>query len=157
MKIEQFEANRPEFNFEEFFDGKIRGWGQIYSFGSLQKQFVVDINCYREGDLIVLDEQFEFSDGRKVNRAWKIKRTGPRNYQAEADDVDGTGVGTTAGDAINFKYTLSMEKFTGSSLTVSADDWLFRRSETIVFNRLEMRKLGVKVGETLLVMEKQRK
>lgn len=152
--LDEFQGTSPAMNFQEFFEGKTRGYGQIYAGGSLSGEFVVDINGYWRGDSLIMAEHFRFRDGREVKREWAVKKTALNRFEATADDVKKKAEGESAGRAVRFRYRMDIEKFTGSSRTVDFEDWMFQQSPTLVLNRAVLRKWGISVGEMIAVFEK---
>ena len=64
MKLEDFSDTKPEFVLEAYFAGETRAWGIFEDrFGNLRRQFVVDITGTWNGQELVLDERFAYSDG----------------------------------------------------------------------------------------------
>ena len=154
MKVDKFAGNTPQIKFEEFFHGKVRGWGQIYRGSKVTQEFVVDINGHWQGETLVMDEDFLFNDGKRVKRAWHVRKNSEGRYQAEAEDVEGIGQGESSGNAIHWNYQLSLEKFAGSSLIVNCEDWMFRKTDGLILNRVQMKKWGFTVSEMAIVMQK---
>lgn len=155
--IRDFEGSQPTLRLEEYFAGKTRGYGQIYSrFGTLRQQFTVDIDGYYEGKEFILDEFFVFQDGKKVTRKWRITKLDDNNYEARADDVEGVARGKTFGKAIQWSYNMSLEKFGSGSWQLKFDDWMFRQTDELLINRATMTKWGVGVSEMIIMFEKVR-
>ena len=75
MKINDFKDQKPELKLFEYFTGKTNAWGIFEDrFGNLRRQFKVKIDDYIEDDKLVLEEYFEYFDGEKDKRVWKIKK-----------------------------------------------------------------------------------
>ena len=64
-----------QFDVAGFFTGRLKAWGIVEPrFGGTVRQFTFDLNGRRDGDDIVLDEYFAFSDGERQERHWRIRR-----------------------------------------------------------------------------------
>ncbi len=146
--IEDFENSRPAFIPEEFLLGKTRVWGIFQDrFGTVRRQFVADVVGSVEGDVLTLDETFEYADGEKDTRIWKITKLGDGRYEGEANDVIGKAVGEARGQAFHLSYYVDIEVNEGSFWRVHFDDWLIRQPDDVVVNRAIVTKYGFKIGE----------
>lgn len=97
-----FQGTTPVFNLEDYFEGKTRATGIFEDrFGQLRREFIVDIEGSIEGDELILDEHFNYKDGEKDRRIWRIKRIDEHVYEGRADDVIGTARGEAFGNALN--------------------------------------------------------
>ncbi|MED5358073.1 MAG: DUF3833 family protein, partial [Pseudomonadota bacterium] len=66
MKPTDFYGTTPQLRIEEYFAGHTRAWGIFEDrFGNLRRQFVVNIDGKWDGETLVLDEHFLYSDGEK--------------------------------------------------------------------------------------------
>ena len=66
MKTDNFKNSAQRFVLEEYFSGKTRAWGLFEDrFGTVQRQFVVDIDGKWDGTELTLNEDFTFADGEK--------------------------------------------------------------------------------------------
>jgi hypothetical protein len=147
MKIDDFKGTTPDFVLEEYFAGKTQAWGIFEDrFGSLRRQFVVDITGTWDGQILTLDEHFVYSDGEIGRRVWTIKKLADGLYDGTAADVIGSAVIKTSGQAANFNYLIDLKVGDGT-LRVRFDDWLWRQDADTVINRARVTKWGFDVGE----------
>lgn len=142
------------FDLERYFTGHTRAWGLIEPrFGGKIRHFVVDLRGRRDGDVLVLDEDFRYSDGETMQRSWRIRPAGGGKFTGEAADVIGTATGETLGNALHWRYDLRLK--TGSdTIDLAFDDWLYRFDDEIVLNRATMSKWGLRVGSLTLAFRK---
>lgn len=155
MNIQDFAGRQPQFMLEEYFEGRTRAWGLFEDrFGTVRREFVVDIVGTRDGDTLTLDESFVYADGEIGKRIWRISRVSEHTYEGRADDVIGVATGTTYGNALNWRYDLDL-KVGDRTWRVHFDDWMFRQSDDIVINRARMSKFGIELGTVTLVFQKQ--
>jgi hypothetical protein len=155
MKIEDYKDYQPSFNLYDYFQGNTRGWGIFQDrSGNLKRQFVVDINGYKndKGEL-VLEEDFVWSDGEKSRRVWKITQSSPNQFKGKADDVVGEASGVSAGNALNWTYDLRLP-VGDKTYVVSFDDWMFLQPDGVLLNRAKMRKFGFGLGEVFISFKK---
>ena len=154
MKIEDFEGKQPKFVLEQYFSGKTRAWGIVKDrFGNIRRQFTVDMTGTWDGQVLTLDESFNYDDGETDNRVWKIRKIGAHDYEGEAEDVVGKAVGKAYGSALNWSYILAL-KISGRTWNVTFDDWMFLQPNGVLFNSAEMSKFGITIGEITLFFKK---
>lgn len=155
MKVETYRGNTPELNLFAYFEGKTYAWGQFQDrSGKVLRRFKVDIDGQVSGNELTLDERFVYDDGEQQQRIWHITQTGEGRYLGEADDVVGQAQGESAGNALNWRYTLDLP-YKDSSIHVQFDDWMFLHTPSVMLNRAEVTKWGFKVGEVTLFFSKQ--
>ncbi len=155
MKIEDYAQFTPRFDIFEYFQGKTRGWGMFQDrSGTLKRQFVVDINGVIENNELVMTEDFVWNDGEKSQRIWRIQRTQSGQYSGRAADVVGQAQGKSAGNALNWQYTLNLP-VDGKTWQVNFDDWMFLQPDNVLLNRATMSKLGIRLGEVTIAFSKQ--
>ena len=121
--------------------------------GKVVRRFTVRIDARWDGDTGTLDEHFEYADGEKQNRVWKLVKKGDR-YEGTAADVVGTGSGIAAGNAFNLRYVLALP-VDGKVWEMDMDDWMYMIDEQTVLNRTTMTKFGFRVGDVTLSFRKR--
>ena len=77
-------------------------------FGTIKRQFVVEIDGTIDNGTLVMDESFAYADGEKATRVWRIKPLGNGEYEGTAGDVVGTARGKIAGNAMNLAYEIDL-------------------------------------------------
>jgi hypothetical protein len=149
VDVGDYRAEKPGFDLARYFDGTVDGWGMFQDrSGKVVKRFYVRIDAKWDGNVGTLDEHFEYSDGEKQNRVWKLVKDGDR-YSGTAADVVGTGAGVAAGNAFNLRYVLAVP-VDGRVWHVDMDDWMYLIDEKTMLNRTTMSKFGFRVGEVTL-------
>lgn len=152
--VERYAAVGPEFVLEEYFAGSSRGWGMVQDRdGAVLRRFTVDLEGTQEGDEFVLREWFTWDDGEQEFREWRIRRNGEGRYEGRADDVVGVATGIASGNALNWRYQLSVEA-RGSTLVLTLDDWMFLQPDGVLLNRATMSKFGFRVGEIIIAFQR---
>jgi hypothetical protein len=150
-----YAAATPKLDIRQYLNGKLEAWGILFDYtGKADLHFHVTMEGSWKGNVGTLKEDFVYSDGRKDQRIWTITFTDDENFTATAHDVEGTAVGSQAGNAANMKYTLNAVRGNGDKVTLSMDDWLFLVDDKTVMNRTKMRKFGVTVGELMIAFRK---
>lgn len=154
-QIEDYQGEQPELKLEEFFNGELVAYGMVQDYsGKVIQRFKADLQGTWEGNNGVLDEQFYYADGTTQERIWRITKTGENTYEGRADDVADVAVGTTAGNVLNWSYTLIIQR-DGEPFEVKLDDWLYLVDESNMINRTKMYKFGIEVGEITLYIGKK--
>lgn len=153
MKPEDFKDTGPRFDVQEYFVGETRAWGIFEDrFGKLRRQFVVDITGTMEGDVLVLDERFDYADGERDRRVWRITKLDEHNYEGRADDVIGVAKGESYGNALNWSYDLDLE-IGSNKVRVHFNDWMFLQPDGVLMNRARVSKWGFEIGEVTLMFK----
>lgn len=154
MQPSDFKDTEPRLEIESYFAGRTRAWGLFEDrFGTVRRQFTVDIDGTWDGDELVLDERFTYSDGETDRRVWRIRRTGEHEYEGRAGDVVGVARGTAYGNALNWRYRMDLKVGDGT-LRVHFDDWMFLQPSGVLLNRAEVTKFGVAIGRVTLSFAK---
>jgi hypothetical protein len=154
MKPEDFAAAEPKLVLEEYFPGKTYAWGIFVDrFGKLRRQFQVEIDGTWDGETLTLDEHFDYDDGEKDRRVWRITKTGANAYQGRADDIIGVANGTIAGNALNWSYDMNL-KVGDSTWKVHFNDWMWLQPGGVLINRATITRWGFELGTVTLFFTK---
>lgn len=152
--IAEYKSDKPILDLAQYFTGTIDGWGMFQDrAGRVVKRFHVRIDATWDGRVGTLDEHFEYSDGERQNRVWKLTKDGDR-YSGTAADVVGTAQGSAAGNALRWNYVLALP-VEGRVWNVDMDDWMYLIDDRTLLNRTTMSKLGIRVGEVTLAFRKR--
>ena len=154
MDPKQFKDAEPRLELEDYFAGETRASGIFEDrFGRLRRQFTVDITGTLDGDMLVLDERFEYSDGETDRRVWTIRKIGRHTYEGRADDVIGVARGEAYGNALNWRYDIDLKVGDGA-LRVHFNDWMFLQPSGVLLNRARVSKFGIEIGQVTLAFTK---
>lgn len=150
MKPEDFANKQPRFVIEDYFAGKTKAWGMFQDrFGTLKREFVVDITGTWDGKQLVLDERFLYSDGERETRVWTIQKQDYNNYSGTAGGVIGIAKGKSFGNALNWAYDFDLKVGNGT-LRVHFNDWMFLQPDGMMLNVAEVSKFGIHLGTVTL-------
>ncbi len=154
VTVQQYADNEPRFVAEEFFNGKLTAHGIVKDrSGAVIRYFSATIDAYWRDGIGTLDEEFEFDDGERQTRVWKLKPDGPGSYIATAGDVIGEGSMQVAGNSLFLDYLLRIPYGDGT-IDLRIDDRMYLVSERVLLNESVMTKWGFEVGQIMLVIEK---
>nr|WP_255537796.1 DUF3833 domain-containing protein [Polynucleobacter sp. AM-25C3] len=157
--VTQYANEKPNLDLSEYFNGTIDAYGIFTDrSGHVQKRFTVlmvakwsVVDGKKTG---VLDESFEYSDGTKQKRIWTLTETSPGKFIGRADDVVGDAIGESAGNALNWSYTLALP-VDGTIYHVQFDDWMYLLTPKVMINKAKMSKFGIDLGEVTLSFYKR--
>ncbi len=153
--LEKKETKTPAFLVEEYFNGPIKAWGVVQSRnGKVNRRFEVDMVGTWNGNEGTLEEDFDYYDGEKQKRTWKIVKLPDGTYEGRASDIFGKAVGTIQGGSMQWIYDMDL-KVGDSSYRITFDDRMFLMRDGVLINRSYLKKFGVKVAELTIFMQKQ--
>lgn len=154
MDINHYATETPEFKMEEYFKGEVKAWGIIQNWrGKVIERFDIRMVGTWHDDQGTLEEDFQFYDGKKQHRTWKIKRQSDSSYEATADDIIGIAKAKRNGNAIQWNYQMDI-KVDDSTYRISFDDWMWQLNDGVIINRSYMKKFGFTVGELTVFIQK---
>ncbi|HEN8711872.1 MULTISPECIES: DUF3833 domain-containing protein [Pseudomonas] len=150
VEVDHYAREKPALDLVTFFSVPVQAWGMFQNrSGEVVKRFDVRIDSRREGDRLILDEHFVYSDGTRQRRIWTLTPDGPGRWRGRAGDVIGEARGEVAGNALHWRYRLDLP-VDGRHWEMDIDDWMYLMDEDTLINRSSMRKLGVEVGQITL-------
>ncbi|MBU3588349.1 DUF3833 domain-containing protein [Polynucleobacter sp. 31A-FELB] len=157
--VTQYANEKPNLDLSEYFNGTIDAYGIFTDrSGEVKKRFTVLLVAQWkviDGKKVgTLDESFEYSDGTKQKRIWTLTETAPGKYIGRADDVVGDALGESAGNALNWTYTLALP-VDGTIYHVQFNDWMYLVTPKVMLNKAKMSKFGVDLGEVTLSFYKR--
>lgn len=154
VDIAEYRDQRPALDLAQFFAGTVDGWGMVQDrSGKVVKRFTVRIDATWRGDQGTLDEHFEYADGTREQRVWRLTRDGNR-YTGTAGDVVGVARGETQGNALHWNYVLAVP-IDGRTWHLAMDDWMYLVDADNLLNRTTMSKFGVEVGAVTLTLRRR--
>jgi len=152
--VAQYAQKQPLFDPAQFFVGKTEAWGMFQKRGGeVVKRFHVDITGSEHDGKLMLDERFRYDDGSTQQRVWSLTRQPDGSWRGSAGDVAGEAVGYSAGNTLNWRYTLLLP-VDGKTWEMTMDDWMFLIDEKTMINRTSMSKFGIEVGQVSLFFRK---
>lgn len=157
--VTQYANEKPNLDLSEYFNGTIDAYGIFTDrSGEVKKRFTVLLVAQWkvvDGKKVgTLDESFEYSDGTKQKRIWTLTETAPGKYIGRADDVVGEALGESAGNALNWAYTLALP-VDGKIYHVQFIDWMYLVTPKVMLNKAKMSKFGIDLGEVTLSFYKR--
>jgi hypothetical protein len=146
---------KPVLDLKTYFNGELTAHGIFTDrSGKVARRFTVAMTGTWNGNQGVLDERFTYSDGTTERRVWRLTDHGGGRYTGRADDVVGEATGVAAGNALNWRYTLSLP-VDGKVYEVQFDDWMYQMDERVMLNKAAMSKFGFHLGDVTLSFYKK--
>ena len=153
--VQDYRDAQPALDLPQYFLGTTDAWGMFQKRnGEVVKRFKVVIEGRMEGEQLVLDERFAYSDGSTDRRVWRLQRQADGQWRGSAADVIGSARGELAGNALNWRYSLLLP-VDGTTYEVDFDDWMFLIDEQVMVNRARMSKFGFELGQVTLFIRKR--
>ena len=150
-----YAAEKPQLDLKTYFNGELVAHGLFTDrSGKVVRRFVVQMTGTWQGGQGTLDERFTYSDGKTERRVWKLTDEGGGRWSGRADDVVGVAEGRAAGNALNWRYTLSLP-VDSKVYEVQFDDWMYLMDERVMLNKAVMSKFGIRLGEVTLSFTKK--
>ena len=152
-----YAAEKPVLDLKQYFNGELVAHGLFTDrSGKVVRRFTVQMTGTWSGQQGTLDERFTYSDGVTQRRLWRLTDEGGGRYTGRAADVVGVAEGRAAGNALNWRYTLSLP-VDGKVYEVQFDDWMYLMSDRVMLNKAAMSKFGFALGEVTLSFDKPAK
>ncbi|AMQ84282.1 MULTISPECIES: DUF3833 domain-containing protein [Pseudomonas] len=155
VDVSRYADQQPALDLQRFFSQPVKAWGMFQKRGGeVTKRFEVNIISRREGNNLILDERFLYSDGTRQHRVWTLTPEGQGRWSGRAGDVVGVAQGQVAGNTLHWRYRLNVP-VDDSTYEMSMDDWMYLMDEDTLINRTSMSKFGVEVGQVTLFFRRQ--
>jgi len=149
-----YAQEQPTLDLRQYFNGPLTAHGIFTDrAGKVVKRFTVKLVGTWQGEKGVLEEDFVYSDGSTQRRVWRLTHLGGGRYTGEADDVLGQATGVSAGNALNWHYTLKLP-VDGTVYEVQFNDWMYLMDGHTLLNKAVMSKFGFTLGEVTLSFHK---
>ena len=109
VTLQDYRNETPKLDLRTFFNGRLDAWGMFQKrSGEVVKRFHVVMDAYSEGDKLILDERFTYTDGTKQQRVWTLTSPSEGIWRGTADDVVGEAQGEVQDNTFHWRYTLQL-------------------------------------------------
>ena len=153
-KMENVVSKEIPFELLEYFDGETAAWGLVVDrFGNLQRTFKVKLTGKRDNTKLLLKEYFTYNDGEREYREWVITKTETGLYEGKSKDIIGVAKGKKVNNTLRMVYDTTIH-IGETGIRVSFDDRFVKPDKTVVINRAEILKWGVKIADVTIFFSK---
>ncbi|MEM8772511.1 MAG: DUF3833 family protein [Pseudomonadota bacterium] len=135
--------------------GKSVGRGVFKSLVGPDRAFTAYLDGSWDGQTLTLVEDFEFDDGEKDRKTWRLTRQADGTFVGTREDVVGEARGYHDGDAFRLEYLVDFPKDGGGATRVGFRDVLILREDGAIFNKATVGWRGLRVGGVELVIERR--
>ncbi len=143
----------PAFDPVRFFTGHVRSWGVMEN-RSGEPTAIVTTDCTgtASSDGLTMVQTLQIGTDPQQTRRWTLRSLGAGRFEATANDMVGTAIGTAAGRAFHWEWTLALEP--GNALkNVTMAQWWYLQEDGSMLNRTIVSKLGVIAAEVTEVFK----
>jgi hypothetical protein len=135
--------------------GKTIGRGEFRAIGQAARPFVAYLDGRWDGETLTLVEDFEFADGEKDRKTWRLRRVGAGEWRGTREDVVGEARGFMDGGAFRLEYDIVLPDPNGGAGTrVRFRDIIVRTQDGRVLNDATVGFWGFLVGGVSLSIER---
>lgn len=124
--------------------------GEFRAINGVRRGFTARLNGAWDGAVFTLIEDFEYDDGERDQKTWRLTRTGPGEYTGTREDVVGTARGFQDGDAFRLEYDVPLPSDEGEGRKVRFRDVLVETADGAVLNRANVGWFGLRVAQVEL-------
>lgn len=135
--------------------GKTIGRGEFRAVGQAPRKFIAYLDGAFDGQTLTLIEDFEFADGEKDRKTWRLTRAANGEWRGTREDVVGEARGFMDGGAFRLEYDIVLPDPKGGAGTkVRFRDVIVRTSDGRVLNDATVGFWGFLVGGVSLSIER---
>ncbi|MAK61654.1 MAG: hypothetical protein CMK09_11800 [Ponticaulis sp.] len=133
--------------------GKSVGRGEFSAINGTARSFTAYLDGSWDGETLTLVEDFEYDDGQKDRKTWRLTKLPSGEYSGTREDVIGTARGYLDGPTFRLEYKIRLQNEDGEpGMTVTFKDVLALRPDDVIVNTATIGKWGFKVGEVNLTI-----
>jgi Protein of unknown function (DUF3833) len=147
-------AGQTPFIIEEDLVGPSIARGEFRSITGVRRGFTARLNGTWDGRTLTLVEDFEFDDGERDRKTWRLERVAPGRYVGTREDVVGQAIGFQDGPVFRLEYDLRLPSENGRGRKVRFRDVMAETESGAVLNDATVGWFGLRVGSVSLVIER---
>ncbi len=126
--------------------------GEFHAINGVRRAFTARLNGAWDGAVFTLVEDFEYDDGERDRKTWRLTRVGPGEYNGTREDVIGQARGFQDGDAFRLEYDVRLPSEDGEGRKVRFRDVLVETADGAVLNRANVGWFGLQVAQVELLI-----
>lgn len=128
--------------------------GEFRTITGVRRGFTARLNGAWDGRTLTLVEDFEFDDGERDRKTWRLERVGPGRYVGTREDVIGQAIGYQDGPVFRLEYDLLVPSENGRGRKLRFRDVMAERADGVILNNATVGWRGLRVGSVSLVIER---
>lgn len=126
--------------------------GFFKSIAGDDRGFTAYINGRMEGETFFLEERFEYDDGERDEKTWRLTKKNDGTYVGLREDVVGEALGYMDGPAFRLEYKVDLPKENGGFTRVGFRDVLVKLENGEIFNKATVGWRGIRAGRVELTI-----
>lgn len=147
------DALAQPFVLERDLAGQTVARGEFRAITGVRRPFTARLEGVSDGDVFTLTEHFEFEDGERDVKTWRLRRVAPGLFEGTREDVVGTATGRQDGNYFRLEYNVRLPTESGRGRVVRFRDILFLNQDG-VGNTASVGWYGLRVGSVSLQIER---
>ena len=136
---------------EQALNGLTLGDGTVTDITGGTTRFKVEIHGNWDGNVLTLVEDFNYEDGKKERKTWKLTSLGNGRFQGVREDVIGTAAVFQDANAVRLDYHVTLDTSLGK-LDCRFRDLLYLEPDGTVRNTATVSKFGIRLARVSLTM-----
>lgn len=128
--------------------------GEFRTITGVRRTFTARLNGAWDGRTLTLVEDFEFADGERDRKTWRLQRTEPGRYVGTREDVVGQAVGFQDGPVFRLEYDVLLPSESGRGVKVRFRDVMAESADGDIVNNATIGWFGLRVGSVSLVIQR---
>ena len=144
------------FVLQEHLAGLTVGRGNFSAIDGTSRDFVAYIDGSWDGEVMTLVEDFEYADGVKERKTWKLTQLPNGEFSGVREDVIGTARGYQDGQVFRLEYTMAIPNEDGTpGRKVRFKDVLSLQPDGVINNEANVGLWGFRVGTVNLTITRE--
>ena len=136
--------------------GKTVARGGFSAIDGTEREFVAYIDGTWDGEVVTLVEDFEYTDGVKETKTWKLTKLSNGEWSGVREDVVGTARGYQDGAAFRLEYDMALPDEEGNpGRKMRFRDIIVNDDEGSIINNATVGMFGFRVATVNLVMTRE--
>jgi hypothetical protein len=145
-------ASIEPFLIERDLVGNTTARGEFKTITGVRRRFTAYLNGVWDGETLTLLEDFEFDDGERDRKTWRITRIAPGEYEGSREDVVGKARGYQDGPFFRLEYDVLLPNGEGTR-KVRFRDVMALEPSGVIINNATVGWFGFRVGSVSLRIE----
>ncbi|MEO7931757.1 MAG: DUF3833 family protein [Chthoniobacterales bacterium] len=148
MRPSDFARGKPTLDPVEYFTGQSSSIGVLENRrGQPTQQVATQTRGTITADTLHLEQDLQFSDGKKQHRSWQLRRIDAHHFEGRANDIIGLIHGEAAGHVFHWSFTLELSP--GNPLTrVRMSQWMYLQPDgRTLLNHSTISKAGIVLAQ----------